>query len=345
MKALATSLCRTAMSRLPLLPPLFLFAALALWSGCDAVSEPEPGDDLIEWPIVSTTLIDSYPAWSPDGRTIAYTHQPQTEEEAQNGAEMQLWLLDVETGEKRFLTLGWLPAWSPDGARIAYVRGGYDAADIYVVEVATGAVERLTEWGWCFYPSWSPDGTRIAFDTNHGDEKGANVIWIMSADGSGKRDISQHGVGEWRMPSWSPDGSKILHIRYVSDKSAAGVLSSELFTMDTTGGSPIRLTQNAGDDGHPAWSPDGSQIAWNSSGGDSDSGVWVMNADGTGQRLYVPRSAHPSWSPDGRRVVFLRWHNEVGTLWIADGDGSDARALTTPEDYLPPNKNGGEPMP
>jgi Tol biopolymer transport system component len=70
-----------------------------------------------------------------------------------------------------------------------------------------------------------------------------------------------------------------------------------------------------------------------------------MNADGTEQRQLIPWSFYPSWSPDGRRMVFLQWNAETGTLWIADGDGSNARPLTKLEDYRSHTTNGGEAMP
>lgn len=337
-------------SLLPLtLTSLLLIAALLL-SSCDTLPlQPRDNDDDdILPPFVSGNRIDSYPDWSPDGKQIAYTHWPQTPEEAQNGPEMQIWILDVETGQKWFLTPGWLPDWSPDGKRIAFVQGGYEQADIYVVEVATSAVQRLTEWGWCFYPSWSPDGKRIAFDTNYGDSRGANVIWTMNADGSGKKDISQHGVGEWRMPAWSPDGSKIAYIRYTEDVHSGS--AEEVFVMDTTGQNSIRLTFNKRNDRRPSWSPDGKRITWNSHGGGSDdtSGIWVMEIDGSNQRLLARRGFFPSWSPDGERVAYQRWNEEENaTLWIMNADGSNQRPLTRLEDYQltkpqPEQLNGGD---
>jgi Tol biopolymer transport system component len=52
----------------------------------------------------------------------------------------------------------------------------------------------------------------------------------MNADGTGKKDISEHGAGEWRMPEWSNDGEKILYSRFIEEIDAP-----ELFLMDTSG--------------------------------------------------------------------------------------------------------------
>lgn len=280
--------------------------------------------------------IDSYPAWGPDGRTIAYTHY--SGEPFDERGPDQIWLLDVETRERRFLTPGWDPAWSPDGTRLAYVIGALGGADIYVVEIETGEVRRLTEWGSSFSPSWSPDGEWITFDTNYGDPKGANVIWIMRADGSEKTDISEHGIGEWRHPDWCSTG-EIVHLRYID-----GVVFEEIFVMDSRGGNARRLTSDDRSDRHPACSPDGRRIAWDSygSGDDPTSGIWVMDADGGSKRQITRYGGFPSWSPDGQRVVYYGLLEDPlasgstyrpGVLFLMNADGSGKQQLTAPEDY------------
>ncbi len=258
-------------------------------------------------------IIDVQPDWSPDGETIAYNHHVD-----------KIYLLDLASMEKHFLTPGAHPDWSPDGTKIAYELQG----NIYVIDVETKEITQLTDWGECFFPSWSPDGKKIAFDTNYGDAKGANAIWIMDADGSNKKDISQHGTGEWREPAWSPDGSQILHSRYLTD-----VQFTELFLMDTLGTNRKRLTYNSFIDAHASWSPDGSKIAWTSgSGNDPASGIWIMNVDGSNPHLIAQWGTHPSWSPDGTEIVYTGYNedSETTTLWRMNADGTNQRPLTTP---------------
>ena len=83
-----------------------------------------------------------------------------------------------------------------------------------------------------------------------------------------------------------------------------------------------RLTQHAGLDADPAWSPDGSRIAWTSARGGGFS-IWVMRRDGTGVRRLTagPADAHPAWSPDGRTVAFVRAATRSLELVGADGTG------------------------
>lgn len=284
-------------------------------SSCDSDSvSPQNKEPAID-PVLYNE-IDTDPDWGPDGRSISYTHG------------QDVWVIDLVTRVKRPVTRGFDPDWSPDGQHLAYTCG----TDVCRVEVATGAVTQLTTWGNCFSPHWSPDGTKIAFDTNHGDPKGASAVWVMDADGSNKRDISAHGTGEWRAPSWTPDG-KILHTRFLT-----GVFGEEIFLMDADGSNGIRLTHNDRNDRYPSFSPQAEMIAW--MGIESrlgpGTGVWTMRQDGSGQVLVVPSGRNPAWSPDGRRIIYhAPYAKDVGSLWIANADGTNPQLLTRAEDYLP----------
>jgi Tol biopolymer transport system component len=88
---------------------------------------------------------------------------------------------------------------------------------------------------------------------------------------------------------------------------------------------PTRLTSNSSHDLDPAWSPDGSKIAF-----ERDDRVWVMNSNGSGQKdlgLDTPlgSSSDPAWSPDGSELAF----ESGGEIWAANADGSGSvRRLT-----------------
>lgn len=109
-----------------------------------------------------------------------------------------------------------------------------------------------------------------------------------------------------------------------------------IYSMSADGGKQERLTEAEGDPSspqglffqiEPAWSPDGSRIAFASKRGGSFD-VYVMNADGSGTRRLTSApgdEGHPTWSPDGERIVFSR--GTSGDLYVMNADGSGEKAL------------------
>jgi Tol biopolymer transport system component len=92
-----------------------------------------------------------------------------------------------------------------------------------------------------------------------------------------------------------------------------------------------RLTHNAVRDSAPAWSPDGSWIAFSSSRA-GRSGIWVVSAEGRGAHALRIAGGEPAWSPDGRRLAFAHARSGVARetvdLYVANADGSGVRRLT-----------------
>jgi len=185
-------------------------------------------------------------------------------------------------------------------------------------------------------PDWSPGGAKIAYESN---QTGAYRIWVMNADGSGQRRLTDDPGFTDLLPSWSPDGTRILFSRCTEQPGGSGC---DLVVMNAVGGGMRRL---AG--GHWTWvrgqySPDGRRIVVGADRGGLLSALWVMRADGTGLHRITRASLQafwPGWSPDGRRIVFTDNCCQFGSnIWTVRRNGKGLRKLTH---FAPPPLQGG----
>jgi Tol biopolymer transport system component len=175
-------------------------------------------------------------------------------------------------------------------------------------------------------PDWSPGGAKIAYESN---QTGDYRIWVMNANGSGQRRLSDDPGFADLNPAWSPDGTRILFSRCTEQPGGSGC---DLEVMNGAGGRMHRL---AG--GHWTWvrgqySPDGRRIVVGADRGGFLSALWVMRADGTGlHRITRPslQAFWPGWSPDGRRILFTDNCCQFGSnIWTVRPDGTGLRELS-----------------
>jgi TolB protein len=165
--------------------------------------------------------------------------------------------------------------------------------EIYAMSADGSGQRRLTRNAWRDSdPVWSPDGRQIAFVSNW-------QVWVMNADGSRQRRLTYNGARNFA-PAWSPDGQRIVFERRVGREkygrcNACGRASGFEVWVAHADGSQVRMLANGA---QPFWSPDGRKIAF---GRHSD--IYVMNADGGGQRNLTrtpgagSRESVPVWSP------------------------------------------------
>ena len=137
-----------------------------------------------------------HPAWSPDGRQIAFVTRV-------GRAEQQISIVHRDGGAPRRLSTGYAPAWSPNGTRIAFVVARVGDSQIYVMNSDGTALRRLTSDGANMLPLWSPDGQWLAFLT--ANERGLG-LYVMRPDGTGRRRLGE-AAGDLSMGpviAWQP---------------------------------------------------------------------------------------------------------------------------------------------
>lgn len=198
---------------------------------------------------------DQYPAWSSDGKLIAFTSN-------RGERETEIYIARADgTGLRRLTTTprfvtNTQPRFSPDGRFVVFAsnRLSFFNFEVYRVRASDGRrIERLTFWGSGkdgapgddLSPSYSPDGRLIAFVS---DRKGGYAVWTMRPDGRRLREVARHPGMNVVFPRFSPDGRRILYTAYPD---APGEPAFTLWTVGVDGSGPTRLGLGTEAD----WSP------------------------------------------------------------------------------------------
>jgi len=211
---------------------------------------------------------------------------------------------------------------SPDGTTIASVDGnGYVhtvGVDGTNEQVLTGA-GNTNDGDAQNHVDWSPDGTQLAYAYS-GD------IYVINADGSDQHAVT-HVSDQFHhyYPVWSPDGTTIAYWSGSATGEDGGPADAEIDTVVVENRLVTQLTHNGISDIEPAWSPDGSKIAYWHGGA-----LWVIRADGTNKHEVYAGDGDawaPAWSPDGTEIAFISY---VGNLPSGQG-GAPLMQLRTIE--------------
>ena len=245
------------------------------------------GDGSSQTRLTRSGADDWSPAWSPDGRRIAFT----SSRDATVAGMHNIYVMDADGDGVTRLTYNqaWddFPAFSPDGRTLAFVTTADGNAEISTVDSGGSGYRRLTyDTADDRAPDWSPDGQRIAYSSRR---SGVWQIYVMGADGSNPTRLTFSNAND-QEPAWSPDGKRIA---FFSDRDG----NAEIYIMDINGGSQTRLTFDPARDEHPTWSPDSSAIAFWSNRGGRNNDVYVMWADGS-QPIQLTGNPAPDGAPD-----------------------------------------------
>ena len=237
--------------------------------------------------VTTGRTLNTFPRWSPDARSIAYTSY------RRGGG--QIFISNIYQGTMEELTKGptenWLAAWSPDGTRLCFAspREGKGYTNLYVVNRDGSGLRKLTDHPSInTSPTWSPSGTQIAFNS---DRTGAPQIYIVSADGVGPIQRFTTSESYADKPTWSP--APYNEIAYAA-KTGPGF---DIKVMDVATRNVLQLTHGEGTNESPAFAPNGRHIAFTSTRAGKKQ-IFTITRDGRDLRQVTRtgNNEHPDWS-------------------------------------------------
>ena len=273
------------------------------------------------------------PAWSPDGKQIAFTTEEIGDPSSRQG-EARLYIVDAAGGTPRKVLDGDAAqaSWSPSGERLVYWSNTGGQRDVYTVTATGGhrvAVTQDAAIDWS--PVWSPDGKFVYFSSDRG---GAMNLWRVAVDQSSGRVLGDPepvtaGVqASSSLPRFSRDGSRLA---FRSRIASINPVAIPFNPVTLRAGAPVMLDTQNNMRVPSDVSSDGTRIAFFSIG-ERQEDLFIGPPGGPMRRVTddQPRDRAPVFTRDGRSLLFYSNRDGMWAVWTIAEDGGNLRKVAGP---------------
>ena len=276
-------------------------------------------------------------AWTPDSKWLVGSCREAGDQ------NLALYLLSIETGEKRRLTYppggdfpgdqgDNTPAVSPDGHTLAFDRVAANKSDLYLLHLGRdyspeGQPERVASDNlWNSYPTWMPSSSEIVFVSGISSNTG---LWRLQRSNSARprRLVFAQELAD--RPAISRQGNRLA---YQVERSDSNIWRIDLREPGHKLGVPVPFISSTRYESQPAYSSDGKRIAFVSDRSGTPE-IWICDSDGSNPTQLTTigglQVTGPKWSPDDQRIVFHTWQGSQTDLYVISPSGGAPRRLTT----------------